>query len=145
MTNAARLRRSLLAACLATTALAPAHAREDPDGAPLAERLSDPAEQAKAAIALSALSGALLSIDVSPLAKALGAVDPDMHQVPHATTLGDMAGSGLRDLPHDIARRTPQAMGSLAGMLDSLEAMRPQLKAMGRQLREQMRRDLPDE
>lgn len=151
MPNAARLRRGLLAACLATTAtLSSAYAHEDDqvhgDGpGALADRLSDPMAQARAAVALSALSGALLSIDISPLIKAMGAVDPDAREMPPGTTLGDVAGPRLRDLPHDIARRTPQAMGAMAGMIGSLEEMRPQLKAISRQLRDRMRHSLPEE
>lgn len=144
----ATLRHSLIAACLATTALSPAHAhddRRDDDTAGWADRLSDPAEQAKVAIALSAMSGALLSLDVSPLAKAMGTVDPHARDIPPGTTLGDVAGPDMRDLPRDIARRTPKAMGTLAGMIGAMEEMRPQLKAMGRQLKDQMRRGLPDE
>lgn len=158
MPNAAKLRRSLprslLAACLVTVALSPAQAHDsahddtahgDDDAPGLAERLNDPAMQAKAAIALSALSGALLSLDISPLARAMGTVDPAARDLPPGTTLGDIAGAGMRDLPRDLARRTPKAMGAMAGMVGSMEAMGPQLKAMGRQLKDQMRRSLPEE
>lgn len=150
MPKAATLGRGLIAAFLVTTALSPAHAHDDPprgdeDPAELSDRLSDPATQAKAALALSAISGALLAIDISPLARAMGTVDPYARDVPPGTTLGDIAGPHVRDMPRDIARRTPQAMGALSGMISSFEEMRPQLKAMGRQLKEQMRRSLPDE
>lgn len=143
--------RALLTACLATTALSPALAHEDDRDYPgeyreegrfsdMSRELRDPMNQAKVAGTLSALTGALLSMDVTPMARAMDSVDGGhrAYDRPDAR-LGDYAGEDVRDLPYDIARKTPEAMGRMAGMLGALEEMRPQLKAMGRQLKRSLR------
>lgn len=142
--------RMLMAACLAAAlvpAAAQAHERQDRDDDrggdrmhDMARELRDPMNQAKVAATLSALSGMLLSTDVSPLNRAMDSVDGGhrAEEMPGAT-LGDYAGDHVRDLPYDLARKTPQAMGRMAGMIGALDEMRPQLKQMGRELKRQLR------
>src|SRR5262245_20500630 len=127
MLKAASVRRGLMAGLFVTTALSPAYAHDSAGDSDISRKLSDPMTQAGVAAVASAAVGALLSVDISPLAKAMGTVDPDARDIPLGTTLGDIAGRDTRDLPHDIARRTPQAMGALAHMMGSVEAMRPQI------------------
>lgn len=158
-----RWHRILLGACLVGTSLSPALAqdRDWHDDAPewrddyqdggvhnggrmgdMAHELRDPMNQAKVAATLSALSGALLSMDISPLTRAMDSVDGGRRarDVPRDTTVGDLAGPRARDLPYDIARKTPQAMGQMAGMAGAVDDMRPQLKSITRQLRDTLRR-----
>ena len=144
-------RRALIAACLAGTSLTPALAeahdardrdyRDEGRMRDMSRELRDPMNQAKAAGTLSALSGALLAMDITPLTRAMDSVDGGRwsRDLPPDATLGDVAGQDARDLPYDIARKTPEAMGRMAGMLGALDDMRPQLKAMGRQLKRSLR------
>ena len=147
--SAALRRRALIAACLVGTALSPAlaHAGEPGDFASrpmddISEDLRDPMNQAKAAGALSALTGALLSMDIAPLARTMDQFDGgrSSRDLPPDATLGDVAGPEARALPYEIARKTPQAMSRMADMLGAVEDLRPQLKAMGRQLKDTLRR-----
>lgn len=149
MTKAAAFRRravrSVLAAALVTTTLvttalspAQAHDREDSD---LSGQLSDRGNQMRAAATLSALTGALLAMDIAPITRAMrSAGDEDFaRDLPPDATLGDLAGPRAQELPYDIARKTPEMMGKAAGMAGALEEMRPQLKAMARKFKDQLR------
>ena len=145
---AARRRRALIAACLVSTALSPAlaHASEPGDFDSgqvhdMSQELRDPMNQAKVAGTLSALTGALLSMDVAPLTRAMDPLDGGRlsRDLPPDATLGDIAGPDVRDLPYDIARKTPEAMSRMAGMLGAVEELRPQLKAMRRRLKDTLR------
>lgn len=108
----------------------------------MSRELRDPVNQAKVAGTLSALTGALLSMDISPMTRAMDSVGGGRwsRDLPPDARLGDIAGENARELPYDIARKTPQAMGRMAGMLGAMDEMRPQLKAMGRQLKDTLRR-----
>lgn len=143
--------RTLIAACLAATALTPAVARAHDDRDrdypeesrldDMSRELRDPMNQAKVVATLSALSGMLLSTDISPLNRAMDSVDGGHRSEDRSgATVGDIAGRGARDLPYHIARTTPQAMGRMAGMLGALEEMKPQLRDMKRQLKDTLRR-----
>lgn len=132
-----------LAASLLLGASLPAQA-QDRDLQDLSRKLDDPVTQAGAATALSAMVGALLSVDIAPFTRAMRTMGGDrMDDLPRDATLGDLAGPAARDLPRDIARRTPQAMGALSGTVGSMEHMLPQLRAMGRNFKEQMDRYRP--
>lgn len=136
--------RPLLAACLFAAALSPAQAHErdadDRDGSDISHQLSDRGNQMRAAATLSALSGALLATDIAPFTRAMRSVDHDFaRDLPPDATLGDLAGPRAQELPYELARKTPEAMGKAAGMVGALEEMRPQLKAMARKFKQQMR------
>lgn len=148
MSKSAALRRRALIACLVSTALSPAlaHAGEPGDFDSgrvddMSQELRDPMNQARVAGTLSALTGALLSMDIAPLARTMDQFDGgrSSRDLPPDATLGDIAGPNARDLPYDIARKTPEAMSRMAGMLGAVEDLRPQLKAMSRRLKDTLR------
>lgn len=144
MSKAAAFRRravrSVLAACLVTTALSPAQAHEKDDG-DLSGQLSDRGNQMRAAATLSALTGALLAMDIAPFTRAMRSAGDDefARDLPPDATLGDLAGPRAQELPYEIARKTPEMMGKAAGMAGAIEEMRPQLKAMARKFKDQLR------
>lgn len=119
-------------ACLAALALAPlpAMAREEAAG-DVAQQLSDPRNQIAATVALTAISEALLDMNIEPLRRALGAMgDERAEDLPPDAKLRDLAGPQARELPGEIGRRVPQAMGAAAGMAGAIEGMLPELEAM---------------
>ena len=61
------------------------------------------------------------------------AVDPNL-------TVGDLAGLDAAEAPHEVARRLPEMMGAMATMATTLEAMLPELRAMGDRIAEDMAR-----
>ena len=144
------MRSALLAAVLASAALAPVPALARDNGmAEAAQQLNDPQLQSTIAAAMAALSEAMMGIKMAPLAKAMEGmkgiggraagdqdaaadIDPD-------ATLGDMMGPEARDMPRQMASQVPQMMGAMAGMAGAMEAMLPQFEELGKRLR----RDLP--
>lgn len=99
----------------------------------VAERLSDPRTQRAMGTAIESMLEALLSMKAAPLAKAAEAMgDRDAaRKIDPQATLGDLAGPEARDLPREAARQVPKMMGAMAGMTGAMEAMLPQLRAMG--------------
>ena len=140
------MRSALLAAVLASAALAPvpALARDNGLGKAVAQ-LNDPQLQATIASAMAALSEAMMGMKMAPFAKAMDGmgraagdsdagsdIDPD-------ATLGDMMGPEAREMPRQMARQVPQMMGAMAGMAGAMEGILPQLEELGKRLK----RDLP--
>ncbi|WFL78316.1 hypothetical protein P7228_04425 [Altererythrobacter arenosus] len=110
----------------------------------LTEKLADPAEQERLAGMVEAMSHVLLSVRVAPLMEAMAeATGEDPADVHPETTLGEIAGPRAEELPGVIAERLPQAMGMMAGMAKSLEALRPMLKSLSETMSEELAR-LPD-
>ncbi|WP_374408754.1 hypothetical protein [Pelagerythrobacter sp.] len=103
--------------------------------APLSQRLADPAAQEQMAATIAVLGEVLLDLPlapfVAPLAEATGAapgsVDPDLT----LRSMNPQAG----DIPAEAARELPRAMGAMAAMAGSIEAMRPALGEMAERLR----------
>jgi hypothetical protein len=105
----------------------------------LAERMGDPALQHSLAAAVAALSEAMLDLPVEPFARAMRTMDPDAaRDIPPGATVADIAGPDARRMPRELARKLPQMMGAVAGMAGAMEAMLPQLEAMGEQMRERI-------
>jgi hypothetical protein len=147
------LRQKLVLACLAATALTPlpaaardiepsADAAPNSESADIARRLSDPANQVAATVALTALSEALLDIRIEPLRRALSAAGSDAaSDLPPDARLRDLAGPEARQLPGTIGKRVPQAMSAAAGMAGAVQDMLPELKAAA----ERMKHAIPDQ
>lgn len=130
------MRRFILAASLLPLS-APASAAMDNDAADRTlEALGDPARQEALAKSLGVMAEVMLDLPLAPflapLAEAAGekadAIDPD-------TTLRSMA-PGASDIPRQIEKELPRAMGALAGMGGAIEALLPQLRAMAGQVRD---------
>lgn len=128
--------RIALSAIAAASALAtnPALAAEG-EPARLAEELRDPAMQAEIAAMVATLSAVMLDMNVAPLLRAKAEVEgADPTTVDPDVTVRDLAGPGAEDAPRELAVRLPQMMGAMAALAGSLEAMLPQLRAMGETL-----------
>ena len=135
--------RIVLPALIVAGALAPGPALAEPgDVARVAEELSDPVRQARMAAAAEAATTAVLDIPVGPLMRAAKTiagenpewVDPDLR-------VGDLVDPETADAPYELAHRLPRAMATLAGAAATLEAMLPELRAMGDRIAEDMARD----
>ena len=141
------LRQKFVLACLAASALTPlpAFAQDSeavPEAATVAKKLSDPANQVAATVALTALSEALLDIRIEPLRKALAAAGSEgARDLPPDARLRDIAGPEAQELPGTIGKRVPQAMSAAAGMAGALQDMLPELKSAA----DKLKHALPDQ
>jgi len=94
-----------------------------------AEELRDPAMQAQMATTVQAVTEALLSMPVAPIARAVAeieGVDPDY--VDPDLQAGDLVGPGTIEATEEFAERLPQMMGALATMAVAMEDMLPELR-----------------
>ena len=130
-------------AALPLLALAPlpaAAAEREPRGAVAA--LSDPVMQDRMADTVTALVGALMQMQVGPLAKAVAQIDPesDAAYIPPDATLGDMTG---RDPEYAERMGADVRAGTrMAGHAASaLAAYAPVLKDMARDFAAQWERE----
>ncbi|RXZ64270.1 hypothetical protein [Pelagerythrobacter rhizovicinus] len=113
---------------------APLYAPEAEYEEPLSQRLADPAVQNELASTVAVLGEILLDMPLAPIVEPMaeiagrdpGSVDPDL-------TLRKMRPEAS-DVPARVARDLPRAMGAMASMTDSLEAMRPALREMAERL-----------
>ena len=134
--------RMSLVAALAVAALVPTSALARPASHAarhdlrVAERLTDPAVQARASAMAAIMSERLLDVRVGPLARAIGEWgDPELRDVPYDARVRDFAGPGLRELPGDIAREMPRAMGQMGRTAGAIEGMIPEFERMAEQMR----------
>ena len=129
----------LLSGALAAAAIAVPAAAQDRHAGRMAEKLSDPALQHSMSTAVAAMAEAMLDMPVAPFARAMEAMgDPDAREIDPDATLADVAGPEARRMPREMARKLPRMMGAMGGMAGVMEAMLPQLQAMGRQMRDRM-------
>lgn len=123
-----------------TAAPVPALASEG-DAQRMADELRDPAMQAQIATAAEAMTRAIMTMPAAPLLRAaetMAGRDPET--VDPNLTVGDLAGPEAAEAPHELAQRLPEMMGAMAAMSVALEAMLPELKAMGDRIAEDMAR-----
>ena len=140
-----RMRVAVLgAAVVAAAALpVPALAREA-QGGQVAEVLANPGTQQAMAGAMAAMTEALLDMKVGPFARAMEGMDDATgnrraaRRIDYDATLGDLAGPEARRMPRQVARKLPQMMGAMAGMAGAMEAVLPQLEAMGEKMKDAM-------
>lgn len=112
----------------------PLYAPEAEYEEPLSQRLADPVVQNELASTVAVLGEILLDMPLAPIVEPMaeiagrdpGSVDPDL-------TLRKMRPEAS-DVPTRVARDLPRAMGAMASMADSLEAMRPALREMAERL-----------
>ena len=130
--------RPLAAVSLAVLALTPLPAlARDEAPVDMARRLSDPGTQAAVTIALTALSEAMLDMKIEPFRRALGAMgDESADDLPPDARLRDLAGPEASELPAEIGRRVPQAMGAVAGMAGAFDDLIPQLEDMAERMKD---------
>jgi hypothetical protein len=136
--------RIVLPALIVAGVLSPASAlAADGDAARVAEDLNDPARQEQMVAAAEAVTTAVLDMPAGPLMRAAKTirgenpdyVDPDLR-------VGDLVGPEAADAPYQFAHRLPQMMGALATAAATMEAMLPELRAMGDRIAEDMANDI---
>ena len=136
--------RLVLPALAMAGALSPAPALAAPgDAARVAEELSDPLRQEQMAATAEAATTAVLDMPVGPLmraAKTIAGEDPEW--IDPDLRVGDLVDPETAAAPYEFAHRLPQAMAALAGATAMLEAMLPELRAMGDRIAEDMARDI---
>ena len=111
------------------------------DAQRMADELTNPATQQQIAAAAEVMAQAVLAMPAAPLLRAAEtmagrdpeAVDPDV-------TVGDLAGPESAEAPRVLAQRLPEMMGAMATMAVAMEAMLPELRAMGERIAEDMAR-----
>lgn len=130
------MRRLIFAAALLPLA-APAMAGEpEPALDHMAKTLGDPARQQALARAMGAMAEVLLDLPlapiIGPLAEAAGedpkSIDPD-------ATLRKMSPAA-GEVPGEIERQLPRAMGAMAGMSGAFAGMIPALREAAERMRE---------
>ena len=103
---------------------------QDTETRRMAEELHDPVRQAEIAATAEAVTEAMLSIPVAPLARAVAEieglapdnVDPDLQA-------GDLVDPDTIDASYEFADRLPQMMGALASLTVALEDIVPEIRA----------------
>ena len=127
-------------------ALSPVPALAAPgDAARVAEELNDPVRQEQMAAAAEAVTTAVLDMPAAPLlraAKTIAGENPDY--VDPDLRVGDLVGPEAADAPREFAHRLPQIMGAMATLAATMEAMLPELRAMGDRIAEDMARDISE-
>jgi hypothetical protein len=138
--------RIVLPALAIAGAVSPATALAAPgDAARVAEELNDPVVQEQMATVAEAATTAVLDMPVGPLmraAKTMAGENPDY--IDPDLRVGDVVGPEAADAPREFAYRLPQMMGALATAAATMEAMLPELRAMGDRIAEDMARDIYD-
>lgn len=139
------MRRLILAAALLPLAGPVMASDTEADLDHMTRAMGDPARQQAMARALGAMAEVLLDIPlapiIGPLAEAAGedprSVDPD-------TTLRKMSPVA-GNVPRQIERQLPRAMGAMAGMSGALAGMLPQLREAAERMRDALpARDLAE-
>ncbi|HYD25271.1 MAG TPA: hypothetical protein VEB68_10765 [Croceibacterium sp.] len=129
---------ALIAACVLVPAAASA-AESDSDAGRLAEALRDPARQAQIAATAEAVTGAVLAMPAAPLMKSLAEIaGEDPERIDPDLRVGDLVDTEDAEAPREFAHRLPQMMGAMATMAATLEAMLPELRAMGDRIAEDL-------
>ena len=104
--------------------------------------LNDPVAQDRMADTITAIVGALMQMQVGPLAQAVGPIDPesDAAYIPHDATLGEVTGNDPDYAARmgDDVRATTRMAGHAAS---ALAAYAPVLKDMARDLAAQWERE----
>jgi hypothetical protein len=130
--------RVALAVGLAAAALVPSavSARSVRDHPRIAEKLSDPMLQARVTTMMALMSEMMLDLKVGPLARVMGEMgDESARSVPEDARLRDLAGPEARDMPRQIAREMPRAMGQMSRAAGAMEDMLPEFERMADQMR----------
>ncbi|NYH94855.1 hypothetical protein [Novosphingobium marinum] len=138
MTRLARMIPAIAALSLAVPAMA-----QDSGAADIADELSDPVNQIAVTAAISAMSEALLDLEIEPFVKAMEAVgrDDSVRDLPPDARLRDLAGPEAEALPAEMASEVPRMMGRMAQMADAMDAMLPGLRDMAERMKDAIPRE----
>lgn len=132
------LRKPLIVAALASVTIlpVPAIAQDAPRSSEIVEKLNDPMTQYAVAGMLSAMSKALLDMNVAPMVKAVEGVTGRTSDLPDDATVGDLAGAYPEDVEDQLVDRVPAMMSGAGAMAGALETMIPQLEEMAERMRD---------
>jgi hypothetical protein len=149
------VRSSLVAVGLAATLLAPLPAMARDHGlSDAAAKLNDPRTQQALAGTMATLMQALMNMKAAPFVQMMDGMEGAMERatgersddrqtartIDPDATLGDLAGPEARAMPEEMAEKLPAMMGAMAGLAGSMEAMLPELEAMGKRLKQSLPR-----
>lgn len=132
------MRRLILAAALLPLA-APAAAQDvEADLDTMARAMGDPARQEALAQALGTMAEVILDLPLAPIIGPLAeAAGEDPHDIDPDTTLRNIS-PGASNVPRQIERQLPRAMGAMAGMSGAFAHLLPQLREAAERMREAM-------
>lgn len=123
---------SIIGASALLLCASPSFARDlsAPPAPDLVERMNDPANQARIADAMSALTKALLAMPVGGFADAMRKVDPDAapSSIPSDATVRDMIARDNPDLERTIDGKVRQGTRAAGAMAGAMAQMLPALK-----------------
>lgn len=131
------MRRLILALPLLALS-APAMAQDDTEADldHMARTLGDPARQEALARAVGAMAEVLLDLPLAPIIAPIAeAAGEDPRRVDPDATLRKMS-PGAGEVPRQIERQLPRAMGAMAGMSGAVAGMLPQLREAAERMRE---------
>jgi len=131
-----------LGAGLALTAALPLQASaEETRASEIAKQLNDPATQYAVAGMLSAMSKAVLSMEVAPFVKAMERVPgARIRDLPPDATVGDLAGTNPGRMRDELIEHVPAMMAAMGGMAGAFDEMMPELEAMAEKMKDAMPR-----
>ncbi len=136
------IRKALLAAGLALSAAIPVQASaNDTRAGEIAKQLNDPATQYAVAGMLSAMSKAILSMEIAPFVKAMERVPgAPARDIPPDATVGDLAGTSHDEMRDRLIEHVPAMMAAMGGMAGAFDEMMPELEAMAEKMKDAMPR-----
>ena len=109
----------------------------------MARAMGDPARQQAMARALGAMAEVLLDIPLAPIIGPLAeAAGEDPRRVDPDATLRKLSPAA-GEVPRQIERQLPRAMGAMAGMSGALAGMLPQLREAAERMRDALPAELP--
>lgn len=123
----------------------PVYAQEPHGTDQPASILHDPDQQDRIANAISAMMGALMNVNIGPLAGVIAEADPysDARDIPADATLGELVGRDAGDAQRmgDQVRNSTRMAGAAASALGAyLPVLRDVARDMTAQVEENMRR-----
>lgn len=137
------MRRLILATVLLPLAVPAAAAQGDPALDHMARTLADPARQQAMARALGAMAEVFLDIPLAPIIGPLAeAAGEDPRRVDPDATLRKMSPAA-GEVPRQIERQLPRAMGAMAGMSGAFAGLLPQLREAAERMRDALPVELP--
>ena len=129
------MRRLILASALLPLAAPAAAAQSDPALDRMARTLGDPVRQQAMARAMGAMAEVLLDIPLAPIIGPLAeAAGEDPRRIDPDATLRKIS-PGAGEVPRQIERQLPRAMGAMAGMSGAFAGLLPQLREAAERIR----------
>ena len=136
------MRRLILAAALLPLAAPAFAAQPEPELDHMAKALGDPARQEALARAVGAMAEVVLDMPLAPIMRPIAeAAGDNPRRVDPDATLRKIS-PGAADVPRQIERELPRAMGAMAGMSGAFADLIPQVRETVERLREALPADL---